>query len=101
MGFKTSNYEIAAYGITVPEAYARITKISVDVNGKADAIFEIQQNREDVGIKESFVLVPFKCDVDKDLPLHKQIYEKAKESAFKDWIDDIVDNDLDNDLANV
>lgn len=35
-------------------------------------------------------IVLFSCDIDKDLPLHKQVYEKAKEKRFKDWEDDIV-----------
>ena len=91
MGFKTTNYEAKAYGITVPEAYARITKVNVDVDGKATATFEIQQNRENVGSKASLALVPFRCDIDKEQPLHKQIYEKAKEGYFKDWEDDIVE----------
>lgn len=91
MGFKTNNYESKAYGITIPEAYARITNIVVDVDGKANARFEIQQNREDVGSKASLALVPFRCEIDKDLPLHKQVYEKAKTEVFKDWEDDIVE----------
>ena len=91
MGFKTTNYEAFAYGITIPEAYARITRVNVDVNGKVDAMFEIQQNREDVGTKKSLALVPFSCDIDKEQPLHKQIYEKAKEEYFKEWEDDIVE----------
>jgi len=90
MGFKKSNYEAKAFGITIPEAYARITKVNVDVDGKATATFEIQQNRENVGAKASLALVPFKCDIDKELPLYKQIYEKAKVKTFKDWEDDIV-----------
>lgn len=91
MGFKTTNYEAKAYGITVPEAYARITKIVVDVDGKANAGFEIQQSRESVGTKAALALVPFRCEIDKEQPLHKQVYEKAKEGYFKDWEDDIVE----------
>ena len=92
MGFKTTNYESKAYGITIPEAYARITKITVDVDGTANAMFEVQQDRNSVGEKASLELVPFKCEIDKEQPLHKQIYELAKEKKFKDWEDDIVDN---------
>ena len=91
MGFKTKNYETKAYGITIPEAYARITNVNVNVDGTADAMFEIQQNREDVGTKKSLSLVPFRCEIDKEQPLHKQIYEKAKEGYFKEWEDDIVE----------
>ena len=91
MGFKTTNYEANAYGITVPEAYARVTRINVDVAGKVDAMFEIQQSREDIGSKKAFELIPFRCEINKELPLHRQVYEKAKTEFFKDWKDDIVE----------
>lgn len=90
MGFKTTNYESKAFGISVPEAYARLTRVSVNVNGVANAMFEIQQTREQIGTKKALSLVPFSCEIDKEQPLHKQVYEKAKEKRFKDWEDDIV-----------
>ena len=90
MGLKRTNYESKALGITVPEAYARLTRVSVNVHGVATATFEIQQTREEVGTKKALALVPFSCDIDKEQPLHRQIYEKAKEKRFKDWEDDKV-----------
>ena len=96
MGFKTTNYESKALGISVPEAYARLTRASVNIHGVASATFEIQQTREEVGTKKALALVPFSCDIDKELPLHKQIYEKAKEKRFKDWEDDIVNTTEEN-----
>ena len=90
MGFKTTDYESKAYGITVPEAYARLTRINVNMHGIANATFEIQQTREDIGVKKALALIPFSCDIDKEQPLYKQIYEKAKEKRFKNWEDDIV-----------
>ena len=32
MGLKTTNYEVKNFGITIPEAYARLTNISIDIN---------------------------------------------------------------------
>lgn len=48
MGLKTTNYEVKDFGITVPEAYARLTQISIDLNGEAFGTFEIHQKREDI-----------------------------------------------------
>jgi stringent starvation protein B len=90
MGFKTTNYKVEAFGITVPEAYARVTDVSLNMKGEAIATFEIQKTRNDVKAKHPFSRVQIKCDIDKEQPLHKQIYEKAKEEYFKEWEDDIV-----------
>ena len=91
MGLKTTNYEIKDLGITVPDAYAQITSIFADKNGKAYADFSIQQNREDVGIKSPFARVSLSCDIDKTQPLYTQLYNKAKEDVFAGWEDDIVE----------
>lgn len=91
MGFKTSNYDVVDMGITIPQAYARISEITVDMKGQCKARFDIQQKREDVGIKKSFGTKHFFCSVDKDKPIHQQVYEKAKVDIFKDWEDDIVE----------
>lgn len=48
MGLKTTNYEVKKFGITIPNAYARLTNISIDLAGKAFGTFEIHQNREDI-----------------------------------------------------
>lgn len=91
MGLKTTNYEIKDLGITVSDAYAQITSIFADKNGKAYADFSIQQNREDVGIKSPFARVNVSCDIDKTQPLYTQLYNKAKEEVFAGWEDDIVE----------
>ncbi len=91
MGLKTNNYNVKVYGITLENAYARLTDIHIGINGRASANFEIQQERTDIGIKQPFERVHIGCIIDKDLPVHKQIYEYAKETVFADWEDDIVD----------
>ena len=91
MGLKTTNYEIKDLGITVPDAYAQITSIFADKNGKAYADFSIQQNRDDIGIKEAFTKESISCTIDKTQPIYTQVYNNAKETIFKDWEDDIVD----------
>ncbi len=90
MGLKKSNYEVKEMGINIPEAYAQITQITTDINGVANAVFEIQQDRESVSKKRAIDVVKFGAEIDKEQPLYKQMYEKAKETVFVDWEDDIV-----------
>ena len=94
MGLKTTNYEVKNFGITLSQAYARLSNINVDINGDAFGVFEIHQTREDSldAAKSAIQREGFNCVIDKDLPLHKQVYEKAKEKLFIDWEDDIVEN---------
>lgn len=90
MGFKKTNVEIEKLGITVPEAYAQIDKLTVGINSACYAIFKVQTSRENMdkpALAEVSVMVP----VDKDIPVHKQVYEYAKGTMFADWEDDIVD----------
>lgn len=91
MGLKKTNYSIETFGLELPNVYARITSLHVDLNGKAFANFEIQQTREDIGQKEALERKYFNCEVNVDLPIHKQVYEAAKEELFVDWTDDIVE----------
>ena len=91
MGLKTTNYEAKEFGIVLPTAYARLTNVNIDVNGEAYAMFEIHQTREDVTNKSSFERKNIHCVIDKDLPVHEQLYIKAKEELFTDWDDDIVE----------
>ena len=90
MGLKTTNYSVRDYGIILPQAYARVSSIFVDIDGVVTATFEIQQSREDIGLKNSFNKIYFECEIDKDQPLYKQVYEKAKDELFSDWKDDII-----------
>ena len=91
MGFIKKNYEVKNLGITLPQAYAQVVRIMTDKNGKANAMFAIQQTREDISVKENIDTIPFRCVIDKDLPTYKQVYEKAKAEMFTDWEDDIVE----------
>lgn len=93
MGLKTTNYEAKEFGIVLPTAYARLTRIGVDVDGEAYGTFEIHQNREDIDVKSPFERQFLNCKVDKDLPIHRQMYKIAKEELFIDWEDDIVEED--------
>ena len=45
-------YEIKDFGITLPTAYARLTNVSIDINGNAFGMFEIHQTREDIHTKK-------------------------------------------------
>ena len=94
MGLKTTNYEVKDFGITLPQAYARLSNISVDINGEAFGVFEIHQTREDSLDTEKSAIQreTFNCTIDKDFPIHKQVYEKAKAQLFTDWEDDIVED---------
>lgn len=90
MGLKTTNYEAKQFGITLPTAYARLTDIHIDIDGHAYGFFEIHQTREDLGVKAPFERIDIDHIVDKEQPIHKQLYEKAKETLFTNWEDDIV-----------
>ena len=90
MGLKTTNYEVKKFGITIPTAYARLTNVSVDVNGDAFGVFEIHQERDDLTTSEALDRVHFTTTINKDLPIHGQVYTKAKAEIFTEWEDDIV-----------
>lgn len=90
MGLKISNYTVNEYGITLDNAYAQLAHITTGINGIANCVFEIQQTREDIQNKEPLERKVFSCEINKELPLHKQVYEKAKEELFAGWQDDIV-----------
>lgn len=90
MGLKTTNYKVKNFGITLPEAYARLTNISIDLDGNALGIFEIHQNREDIVKSHPLERIHINSVIDKELPVHTQLYIKAKEINFIDWEDDIV-----------
>jgi hypothetical protein len=91
MGFIKTDYEIDNMGITLPKAYAQITRLSVNIDGSATAIFAIQKDRESIVEKEHIDTISFRCNIDKDLPVYKQVYEKAKEEIFTTWENDIVE----------
>lgn len=89
MGLKTTNYEIKNYGITLADAYAQLVNVHVDLEGRVQCTFQVQQSRDNIGINQPLEIKFFSCEIDKDLPIHKQVYEKAKECIFVNWEDDI------------
>lgn len=91
MGLKTTNYEAKEFGIVLPTAYARLTNINVNLSGSAFGMFEVHQTREDINTKSPIERKNINCVIDKDLPIHKQMYEVAKETLFTDWEDDIIE----------
>lgn len=91
MGLKTTNYQIKDLGISIPEAYARLTNININVDGEAFGTFEVHQTREDLIENKPLERIHVNYVIDKKLPLHKQMYEKAKEELFIDWEDDIIE----------
>ena len=94
MGLKTTNYTIEQLGITLDNAYAQITNLSIDASGKAHCIFTVQKAREDIQTKTALENKFFMCEIDKTLPVHEQVYNLAKaDGMFEQWVDDIVDSD--------
>ena len=91
MGLKTTNYEVKDFGITIPEAYARLTNININVDGRAFGIFEIHQTRESLKHSNPLQRIHVNYAINKDLPIHSQIYIKAKKEFFPNWEDDIVE----------
>lgn len=91
MGLKTNNYSVDNINLTLPTAYAQITHLSVDLNGNASAIFSIQQNRDMISTSEAIETKHIRCSIDKEQPIHAQVYTMAKESIFEGWEDDIVE----------
>lgn len=92
MGLKTTSYEVENFGITLPTAYARLADVNIDVLGNAFGKFEIHQTREDMmNHRMPFNTIYTNYVIDKDLPVHKQLYELAKKEYFQNWEDDIVE----------
>lgn len=90
MGLKKFNYTVQTLNVVVPNAYAKLTDIFVDTNGNANGTMVIQRDRDSISSLQPFDIVEISCKVDKDLPIYKQLYDKAKETSFSDWEDDIV-----------
>lgn len=90
MGLKTNNYHVDDINVTLPEAYAQITHISVNFDGTANAMFAIQQSRDMISANEAIDTKHLRCSINKEQPIYAQVYTKAKEELFKDWEDDIV-----------
>lgn len=96
MGLKTTNYELKRFGITLPEAYARLTNVNINLEGEAFGVFEIHQTREDLNLSSSLERIHINSTINKDLPIYSQLYIAAKNTIFNGWEDDIVETQKDN-----
>ena len=94
MGLKKNDVLISTLGVTVPEAYAQIDSLVVDIDGKCIARFKIQTSRDAIAEKTALDEIVLVLDVDKALPVHKQAYEYAKNDVFSGWEDDIPEEDM-------
>lgn len=92
MGFKKQDVEIKELGITIPEAYAQIEHLNVDLDGKCYASFKIQTSRDAMN-KPALETIHIDMNIDKELPIYTQVYEHAKLDVFADWEDDIIDTE--------
>ena len=93
MGLKTNNYICENINVVLPEAYAQISNVVISMDGRANAMFTIQQNRDAVKNNEPIDTKAFTCNIDKDKPAFKQVYDAAKKEIFIEWEDDIVEED--------
>ena len=92
MGLKKTNVTIENSNITLPEAYAQIHHLATYLDSRCLAVFKIQTSRENM-TNPPLDMIPVAMNIDKDLPLFRQVYEYAKETVFQDWEDDIPSND--------
>ena len=89
MALKGKEYVLEKYGITLPNAYAKIGE--VHLRGViCTVLFFIQKDRESVVILEPLDKIPFSFRLDRTKNLLEQAYTKAKETLFNGWEDDIV-----------
>lgn len=78
MGLKTTNYEVKALGITIPEAYAVVKAIKAE-RGNGVATIGVSTTRENAISKQPLETkeIQFSYDIDADNPVAKA-YEAAK-----------------------
>ena len=94
MGLIKNNYKLKEMDLTINTAYAKIVTITTTSDAYTNAIIQIRQTRDAF---DNIKILPFEQIMisfiaDKELPLWKQGYLKAKENEyFADWDDDIVE----------
>ena len=82
MGLKTTDYYVKKLGITLPEAYALISKLEIKGN-KAYATFSIQSSRATALSHKPLDTVMISFDVfDKSANLYEMAYVEAKKSKM-------------------
>lgn len=78
MGLKTTNYVSKRLNITLPEAYAKLTELTLQKDNNARAIFSIQSSREDINTLAPIDKVEVNFVWDRKTDLAKMAYETAK-----------------------
>lgn len=94
MGLIKKNYEIKQYGVTLDSVYAKIVVLTSEFEGKSVATLQIKKNKEDFEDRtiQPIKQVSLQFDANKNIPLWKQGYDRAKESEeFLGWIDDLIE----------
>lgn len=89
MGLISTNYTITASGITISEAYAKVTDLYIDTAGNAKAVLSIQQSREACETLLPLEQHEVNFIADKTQPIFTQAYNAAKIGLFNGWVDDI------------
>lgn len=82
MGLKTTNYEIKELGITLPEAYAVLSKIRSH-GPHYVAEFSVQTSREAALSKRPICVRTIVFDADRKDNLFEMAYKAAKEQRIK------------------
>ena len=83
MGLKTNNYVSKSTGITMPEAYAVLTKLFIEDNNSARAIFAIQSSREATKQYKALDKVEINFVWDRKTDPARMAYETAKTQTFE------------------
>lgn len=78
MGLKTNNYVSKRLNITLPEAYAKLTELTLQKDNQARAIFSIQSSREDIKTLAPIDKVEVNFVWDRKADICKMAYEVAK-----------------------
>ena len=86
MGLQTTNYEVKKLGITLPNAYAVVHKLTVD-GESGTAEFHVQTSRENAFAKEPIEKVFVSFEVERDENPLVQAYTAAKAvKMVKRWV---------------
>lgn len=113
MGLKTTNYNVTQKGVTMPEAYAYIRKISIE-NNSGVAEFAIQSTRENAQKLTAMDTVKVHFKVNREENPYVTAYTVAKgeteiarvnrktgktetrtvKGPFYGWTDDIVEGEV-------
>ena len=94
MGLKTTNYTVTSLGITLPQAYAAITNLSID-GDVCRAAFAIQTTREAVFSLKPVAVKHISFKYDRSRSLMTQAYENAVSSYETDVPDGSLDENGD------